>query len=291
MSKNKRRKGIFKWFILVSLLAYVVTMGAWASQRKATMPCRDVLVEVNGNGMLATATRNGVLAHIASYGSFKGKRECDINIRNIEARLSRLSNLEKVECAFDASGNLVVRVTPLIPEMRVFTSKGGSYYVNKDGKRMDAAAEFFTEVPVVYGDFRGKFKPQNLLPVLRAIAADPRMKSLTTMIKVADNNDIIIVPRITGHVINIGDTTMLANKFRRLIAFYDKVMDYKGWNTYDTISVKFRNQVVATRAYKGALYTEVQDTLGEQIEEDALMGANLQNDIHDNINSKKQKNP
>jgi hypothetical protein len=55
--------------------------------------------------------------------------------------------------------------------------------------------------------------------------------------------------------------------------------------------VKFLNQVVATRAYKGALYTEVQDTLGEQIEEDALMGANLQNDIHDNINSKKQKNP
>jgi cell division protein FtsQ len=277
MSKNKRRNRILKWLILVGLLAYVVTMGAWASQQKAKMPCRDIRVEVHGEGSLAEATRNGVFAHIATYGVIKGKRECDVNIKKIETLLSQLNNLEKVECAFDASGDLVVRVTPLVPEMRVFTPQGGSYYVNKDGKRMDATAEFFTEVPIVYGDFRGSFKPQHLLPVLRAIAADNRMKSLTTMIKVAGNNDIIIVPRITGHVINIGDTTMLADKFRRLITFYDKVMDYKGWNTYDTISVKFKNQIVATRAYKGALYAVVEDSIGEQAEEEALLGANLEN--------------
>jgi cell division protein FtsQ len=278
METEKRGKKILKWLVLVSLLAYVTVVGAWSARQVGETRCGSVSVHVNGAGAFAEATRNGVKAHIADYGDIIGKRESEINVRGIEKSLSKLSNLENVECAFDASGNLCVEVTPLVPEMRVFTPEGESYYVNKEGKRMSASAEFFTEVPLVYGDFRGSFTPRRLLPVVRAIDNDPYMKSLTTMIKVAGPNDIIIIPRITGHVINLGDTTMLVDKFRRLKTFYSQVMAYKGWNTYDTISVKFRRQVVATRAFKGALYAVATDSVGEKADEDALMGANLELD-------------
>ena len=53
-----------------------------------------------------------------------------------------------------------------------------------------------------------------------------------------------------GHVINIGRPEAFDNKFAKLKEFYTKVMPDKGWMYYDTISVKYNHQVVATRRVK-----------------------------------------
>ena len=42
----------------------------------------------------------------------------------------------------------------------------------------------------------------------------------------------------------------IENKFEKLKLFYREVMPAKGWETYDTISVKWSHQVVATRRKK-----------------------------------------
>ena len=64
------------------------------------------------------------------------------------------------------------------------------------------------------------------------------------------NHDIILVPVIRGHVVNFGDTSMVDDKFLRLRTFYRKVLPTVGWQHYDTIAVKWRGQVVATRRHK-----------------------------------------
>ena len=43
---------------------------------------------------------------------------------------------------------------------------------------------------------------------------------------------------------------MIENKFARLKTMYKDVLPVKGWTYYDTISVKWRGQVVATRFKK-----------------------------------------
>ena len=58
------------------------------------------------------------------------------------------------------------------------------------------------------------------------------------------------MPVIRGHVVNLGDTSLIANKFDRLKVFYREVMPVKGWNFYDTVSVKWRGQIVASRREK-----------------------------------------
>ena len=70
------------------------------------------------------------------------------------------------------------------------------------------------------------------------------------MYVVRDTNNILIVPTLSGHVVNMGNASGFENKFAKLRLFYDKVMPKKGWNTYDTISVKWNHQVVATRRVK-----------------------------------------
>ena len=70
------------------------------------------------------------------------------------------------------------------------------------------------------------------------------------MIKVDKSNDIILVPIVRGQVINFGTPDDFKSKFHRLERMYAEVMPVKGWNYYDTISVKWNRQIVATRRQK-----------------------------------------
>jgi len=76
------------------------------------------------------------------------------------------------------------------------------------------------------------------------------LRSLVTMYQVRDTNNIIIVPEFSGHVVNIGNASGYENKFAKLKLFYSEVMPKRGWNTFDTISVKWNHQIVATRRAK-----------------------------------------
>ena len=115
-----------------------------------------------------------------------------------------------------------------------------------------------------------------VLPVCRFVENDPVLSKVVAMIKVDDKDNIYLVPRIHGHIINFGDTTRLEEKKNALLAMYRKVLPYKGWETYDTISLKFNGQVVASRKDKrggnhGAVYDDDLDpdetTLSELIDE------------------------
>ena len=173
-----------------------------------------------------------------------------INTRALENYLKSHPRFEDVVCSLTTDGCLNVSVLPMVPELRVFDDSI-SYYINKDGKRMMSKASYFVDVPVVSGKFGENFSPGDILPVSRFITSDPTLSKLIGMIHVDSPDNIILVPRIHGHVINFGDTNRLEEKRDALIAMYRKVLPYKGWEEYDTISVKFRGQVVATRRIKG----------------------------------------
>ena len=53
-----------------------------------------------------------------------------------------------------------------------------------------------------------------------------------------------------GQIIDFGSVANYENKFKKLLLFYEKVMPVRGWDTYDTISLKWMHQVVATRRLK-----------------------------------------
>lgn len=242
---------LMKWCLLLILTSYVAFMAAWATQASQGRKCKGLRIEVqNVDPALEQVICRGVADNVFRISPVKGEPISSIDIRALEKKINAITNIDFAECGIDAQGYLVVRVGALKPEMRVFTPDGRSYYVNKAGKRMDATPEFFTPVPIVTGSFTKDFPETALMPVIELLRTDSLMHNLVTMIEVRSPEDIILVPRFTGHVINLGNTANLPRKVRYLEAFYRKVMPYKGWHTYDTISVKFAGRVVATRAVK-----------------------------------------
>lgn len=264
---GKRGKTVAKWCVLVALIAYSIGMCVWAGMEARARVCKGV--EVNIISDRPTISEQVVKDQLRGYGKVEGKSCSDINTSEIERYLSHCNNFESVECAITSNGHLRVDVIPLIPEMRVF-AKGSSFYVNRSGKWVTTRPDFYVDVPVVKGNFTRSFRPTDLLPLTDFIRKDSMLRNLVTMIDARSPEDIILVPRIKGHVINIGNVNNLREKFTNLMLMYKKVMPYRGWTMYDTISVKYNRMIVCTRRDKTVRMHGTLDVDGESIEEENL---------------------
>lgn len=259
--------------ILIVLIGYAAIMAAVAGDAVRQRMCQGIEIVINSGDPAATrfltpeAVKRelGTLSHQYSRIPLYA-----IDTDSLERHLNSVNNFESVEVVRTADGKLRVSVIPMIPEARVFTSTE-TYYINKDGKRLDAHAEYFADLPVVKGNFTRRMPAAGVLPVTRYVAGDSLLRNLITMVEYNSPTNIILVPRIRGHVINLGDTTRMKEKFDNLVLFYKKVMPYKGWDSYDTISLKFRGQIVASRADKrAAVHSLAVDTEGIDPEEASL---------------------
>ena len=236
--------------ILIVLAAALVIGTLWARDKSRGEQCTGIEVEVINADSTSFVTPQGVLNDLKGQGiKLVGKRMGDIDAPDIEEALRLSPYLENADIVKCQDGKILIRVSQLVPVFRVFDGES-SYYVNRAGKHMTATNFYHSDVPVVQGHFTRKFPPTRLLPLIDYVEKDSLLHSLVTMFIVRDTNNIILVPDISGHVINIGNVTGLDNKFAKLKLFYNKVMPKRGWNTFDTISVKWNHQVVATRRTK-----------------------------------------
>lgn len=244
------RKSIIACVLSVILAGYICfALPVTASMARADRftGCEIVVTDSAKTGFVTqsdvSAECGGILSWITS------RTLSDVDINKLELQLRRCDKIEKVNVALLNNAALRIDVIPMVPVARVFDGKV-SYYINAEGKRIEATPRYHVDVPVVVGHFSEQYPAKRLLPLLDYIASHTDLDALVSTVRQEADGDIIIVPAIRGHVINFGDTSRVTDKFRNLTAFYHHVAPVRGWETYDTIAVKWRGQVVATRRNK-----------------------------------------
>ena len=243
-------KKIVRCIISLLLLAYVVVAVSWSHSRVDEMMCRGLHIEVDDSQGSHFVTAREVAHELGPMAKNPSKRRLsDVDTDSMQRLLNGIDKIERAVCTKMTDGTVNIEVTPMLPVARVFEGNK-SYYINKSGKRISATARYHTDAPIVYGRFDSTLNAVDLLPLLRFINADPAWSSLVTCVKVDGPTNVILVPMIHGHVINIGDLTDLSDKFKRIRRAYLEILPVKGWNFYDTLSVKWKGQIVATRRAK-----------------------------------------
>lgn len=233
------------------LVAYLVIALTVTANEADMEPCRGMEITIageDGNRRFVTAAElSRELDSLPDKAA--GIALCNINTQQIRRRLLEMDKIEDAEVVRYTDGSIRITATPIIPVARVFDD-GESYYINRAGKRVKADARFHKDVPVIEGHFDPSdsvFTPESLLPLLNYISNDSIWNSYISMIKVKSPNDIILVPVIREHVINLGAPSDFADKFSRLKKFYSKVLPLQGWEKYDTLSLKWKGQLVASK--------------------------------------------
>ena len=259
-------------FAILTVITVGYLVAAWFMTKSAAANrmCQGVLITVHDTSEIHFVTPQELSAELGDLPSRAlDTRLADIDIDSIERMFNLFDKIERVNVNILTSGKLLIDVWPMRPVARIFDSAGQSYYINRAGKRIAAEPGYFLDVPVVKGDFSPTFPATSLIPLIDYIEADPDWRDAISMIEARSSGDIILVPVIRGHVINMGDTTTFADKFRRLKLMYSKVMSSKGWDFYKEISLKWRGQVVGVR--RNARSQGPEYLLDEQNEEESTV--------------------
>lgn len=242
-----------RWlYILLTVLALaVMTAGTLVTSHMAdTRPCRDVTMTVRDSSSVKFVNEAELWYELGQWpAAIKKGSLSHVDIDSLERFLRSIDKIEWAEVNIRPDSTIHIEVGPMRPVARIFDSHG-SYYINREGKRISALARYFMDVPVIQGEFTDSFPAVKMLPLVDYISADSTWNKVISMIKVDSPTNVILVPVFRGHVINFGEPTGFADKFRRVRGAYAKIMPAMGWDYYDTLSVKWDGQIVATRRKK-----------------------------------------
>ncbi|HRO46056.1 hypothetical protein [Agriterribacter sp.] len=257
MRLSKRKIGRF---IAVTLwvaagVALVVLLIA-AMRKRDDKICNGLEIEIREVKNNLFADKNditGMLTHMMP--DIKGKKLTEFNLRQMEQTLEGNVWIKDAELFFDNNEVLQVKIKEREPLARIFTTGNKSYYIDKEFVRLPLSSKFSASVPVFTNCPLDKTKWNKadsvLLLQIKAISelitADPFWLAQIEQVDYTQQKNFELSPQIGDHVIVLGDGYNLEQKFRKLYIFYREVLAKVGWNTYSTINVQYRGQVVATR--------------------------------------------
>ena len=175
---------------------------------------------------------------------------CDSNIYNqkdinlIENQIKNHPQIKDVQVYIQHNGDIDINLKERIPLVRVFDNNK-SYYLDTDCKRMQLSSRYTSSNLIVNGDLVF-FNENEICNLYYHIKSNPFLESLVTQIFLQKQN-IILITRFKGLEINIGNLDHLEVKLDNLIAFYEKIIKFKGWNYYTSVNLKYHDQIICTK--------------------------------------------
>lgn len=175
----------------------------------------------------------------------------------LEHFLEMQPTVHHAEVYIDAMENLHVDMYQRDPLLRIVEAQGAQYYIDVEGRKIPNSNRYSARVPVVTGiqnpmqgiDIAEKanFAYRAVFNIGTEINADPFIKSLIEQIDVLPNAEFVLVPKIGNEKILVGGNENISEKLNKLKFFYQEGLRYEGWNVYQTIDLKNKDQVVCRK--------------------------------------------
>ena len=199
----------------------------------------------------------------AMAGTVQDKPIRSFDLNRLESGLEKNVWIKDAELFFDNNDILQVRVTEREPAARIFTSDGGSCFIDSDGIALPlqegAAANLpvFTNYPcshplnkiALHGE--DSALTAGILHLGSFIRADSFWSAQIAQIVITSRKTFELIPETGSHRIIFGDGDEIPAKFRRLFLFYREVLSRTATDKYETIDVSWSGQVVATKTSAG----------------------------------------
>jgi cell division protein FtsQ len=245
-----------KIFILVGylfLVAFMVVTLSFAARESRSITCRDVHIELRENEAIRISIKEiARLVHSADK-QLIGKELSQINADIIEREVEKHKAIEKAEVfkviTNDSSayvGILGVRIKHRNPVVRVM-SGNENYYLDESGVKIPFSSSYTANVLVATGDFSEEFARLELLPFVLYLNANPFWNAQIEQVHIDPIGGISLSPLVGDQIIDLGSIKDYPEKLRNLKAFYEQVLTNNNWDKYHTISLKYKNQVIAKK--------------------------------------------
>jgi cell division protein FtsQ len=248
-------KKIFFLAFWVSAGAGIMVLLIAAIREREGDTCRGYSIRITGSGEKRFMNEQRVVDLLKLNGTIRGRSIKRFDLQDIEARLERNAWVRNAELFFDNKEILQVRVEEKEPLARVFTTDGNSFYISRNGEWLPLSEHFSAKLPV-FTNFPGSAgavnRADSLLVLNMEQLSDYLLKdqfwmSQVVQVDITPARTFEIVPMIGNHIIEFGDGADCENKFRRLMLFYQQVLNKVGMDAYERIKVQFAGQIVGVK--------------------------------------------
>lgn len=257
MSQQKRKISCRKVFlalfttVLVGLSAFAMLSAARVQDARRV---RELEVQIENEEQYRFVNKEQVIRQLFT--------DRHLNIRRLSLAKADLHGMERIlstnpwignaEVFLDNTRTLHIHVTQRVPQLRLFTRKGASFYMDDSLCLLPVSDEhtqyelLFVNVPDLGADSVSTEYKKAMLHIARAVKRDSFWQAQTSEIIVNALNDFEIVPVLGTHKIRLGAPDRLKEKLENVFAFYQDVLNKVGWNRYTLLDARFSNQIVAS---------------------------------------------
>jgi cell division protein FtsQ len=218
----------------------------------------------NGHGFV---TEELVLEEMSNLGySFSNQLMGDIEVDRIEKSLLNMPGVKNAEVFKFNSGVVKIDITQSTPIARVIM-KGGliSFYLDETGEQMPLSEHYVAKVPIFNGEIKegrngysvnelnenDSLKAVSVIDDIYEVALlfDENKFMSAQIVQTYFNQDkeMEMIPRVGNQRILFGDSKDAEIKFKKLTRFYTEVINPKELNLYDTLNIKYINQIICSK--------------------------------------------
>ena len=179
-----------------------------------------------------------------------------VNFFEIEKKLQLHPHVKDVKVYRDLRGNLNVGLLQYNPIARIVSGKFKDNYLDENGNLFPISKDYSKRVILIHLSdkisydnnliFNSPFG-EDLLKMINFINQNNFFNKIISEIDVDSNKNIVIHPFLSKQKIIFGYPDMLEEKFNKISLFYNKIIPSKGWNTYKSVNVKFKDQIICDK--------------------------------------------
>lgn len=191
---------------------------------------------------------NAMITDIINQSSKNGKKIIkikDIDISKTEKNLDTVPFISNSNVYIDLNGSININVDQKIPVARIKTPNE-EFYLDQFGTKFPLSKNFSLPCLIVCGEIKVE-EYKKLVKLTRLITEDDILKNHIISIDKDKKNNYNLLLNVTGGYIEYGDLKNNHQKLTNLKEFYKQYLDYVGFGVYKKISLKYDNQIVATK--------------------------------------------
>ena len=239
---------ILKNFIYILITLFIVVIVIF-SFKKNLSPIKEIVIN----------SENKFLDRFQIESLITEKMDKDSIIKNvniIEKNILANPFVKEIKLYQDLSNKLIVDLVQYQPIARLVYENKKDLYIDLHGNIFPISTKFSERVILIHTADNINFDLKNInstdygkkiFTMINYIINDIFLSKIISEIDINYNKNIIIYPQVSKQKIIFGYPEKIDVKFDKLMLFYKKILPAKGWNTYKTVNLKFKNQIICDK--------------------------------------------
>jgi len=217
--------------------------------------CSSINVDVDNQFENYFINESDIVDLITNGGDNRivGESFDNLNLKEIENELLKTKFIHNAEVYKDLEGTLMISINQSRPIARLISKKMNDRYISNTGEVLPLSKRYTARVLLIDGSYADDANLYNLnetetgrqlMELLQFIEKDSFWKAQIAQMTMDKKGNIKIYTQVSKQIVDYGKPVDVEEKFRKLKIFYKDILPTKGWNTYETVSVKFKDQIV-----------------------------------------------